>query len=47
MPTCYADLVRDAIPPEKLQRAQLLMALYTIRSERQLVGQIGYNLLFR
>jgi len=43
----YADLGRDSIPPEKLLRAQLLMALYTIRSERQLVEQIDYNLLFR
>jgi len=30
----YADFGRDSIPPEKLLRAQLLMALYTIRSER-------------
>jgi len=43
----YADFGRDSIPPEKLLRAQLLMALYTIRSERQLVEQIDYNLLFR
>ncbi len=38
---------RPSIPPEKLLRAQLLMALYTIRSDRQLVEQIDYNLLFR
>ncbi len=43
----YAEMGRDSIPPEKLLRAQLLMALYTIRSERQLVEQIDYNLLFR
>jgi transposase len=43
----YADSDRDSIPPEKLLGAQLLMALYTIRSERQLVEQIDYNLLFR
>ena len=43
----YSDFGRDSIPPEKLLRAQLLMALYTIRSERQLVEQINYNLLFR
>ena len=43
----YADFGRDSIPPEKLLRAQLLMALFTIRSERQLVEQIDYNLLFR
>jgi transposase len=43
----YSDLGRDSIPPEKLLRAQLLMAFYTIRSERQLMEQINYNLLFR
>lgn len=43
----YADSGRDSIPPEKLLRAQLLMAFYTIRSERQLMEQINYNLLFR
>ena len=43
----YADLGRESIPPEKLLRAQLLMALYSIRSERQLVEQLDYNLLFR
>jgi transposase len=43
----YSDLGRDSIPPEKLLRAQLLMAFYTIRSERQLMEQIDYNLLFR
>jgi IS5 family transposase len=35
------------IPPEKLLRALLLQALYTIRSERQLMEQLDYNLLFR
>ncbi len=43
----YADVGRESIPPEKLLRAQLLMAFYTIRSERQLMEQINYNLLFR
>ena len=43
----YANLGRDSVPPEKLLRAQLLMSLYTIRSERQLVEQIDYNLMFR
>ena len=43
----YAASGRDSIPPEKLLRAQLLMAFYTIRSERQLMEQINYNLLFR
>ena len=43
----YAALGRVSIAPEKLLRAQLLMAFYTIRSERQLMEQINYNLLFR
>ena len=43
----YAASGRDSIPPEKLLRAQLLMAFYTIRSERQLMEQMDYNLLFR
>lgn len=43
----YSALGRDSIPPEKLLRAQLLMVFYTIRSERQLMEQINYNLLFR
>jgi len=43
----YSDMGRDSIPPEKLLRAQLLMVFYTIRSERQLMEQIDYNLLFR
>ena len=43
----YSRIGRGSIAPEKLLRAQLLMALYTIRSERPLVEQINYNLLFR
>jgi len=43
----YSDLGRNSIPPEKLLRAQLLIAFYMIRSERQLMEQIDYNLLFR
>jgi len=43
----YADRGRESIPPERLIRAQLLQVLYSIRSERQLVEQIHYNLLFR
>src|ERR671921_2109880 len=38
---------RPSIPPEKLLRAMLLQALYSIRSERQLMEQLDYNLLFR
>ncbi len=43
----YARLGRPSIPPERLLRALLLQTLYTIRSERQLMEQLGYNLLFR
>src|SRR6195952_5975795 len=38
---------RPSIPPEKLLRALLLQALFTVRSERQLMQQITYNMLFR
>ena len=43
----YCDTGRESIPPERLIRAQLLQMLYSIRSERQLVEQINYNLLYR
>jgi transposase len=43
----YARRGRPSIAPEKLVRALLLMILYSIRSERQLMEQINYNLLFR
>jgi transposase len=43
----YAKAGRPSIPPEKLLRALLLQAFYSIRSERQLMEQIDYNLLFR
>jgi len=43
----YAKRGRPAIAPEKLLRALLLQVLYTIRSERQLMEQLDYNLLFR
>jgi transposase len=42
----YVKFGRPSIPPERLLRALLLQALYTIRSERQLIEQIDYNLLF-
>ncbi len=45
--TLYARVGRPSIPPEKLLRAQLLQVLYTVRSERQLMEQLDYNLLFR
>jgi transposase len=43
----YARVGRPSIAPEKLLRAQLLQVLYTVRSERQLMEQLDYNLLFR
>jgi len=43
----YAQEGRPSIAPEKLLRALLLQALFTIRSERQLMQQITYNMLFR
>ena len=43
----YAEEGRPSIAPERLLRALLLQALFTIRSERQLVQQISYNMLFR
>ncbi len=43
----YSQVGRPSIPPEKLLRAQLLQVLYTVRSERQLMEQLDYNLLFR
>jgi len=45
--TLYAAIGRPSIPPEQLLRALLLQALYTIRSERQLMEQLDYNLLYR
>ena len=43
----YSSEGRPSIPPEKLLRALLLQVLYTIRSERLLMEQLDYNLLFR
>ena len=43
----YARHGRPSIAPEKLLRASLLQAFYSIRSERQLMEQLDYNLLFR
>lgn len=43
----YAAHGRPSIPPEKLLRALLLQAFYSVRSERQLMQQLDYNLLFR
>jgi transposase len=43
----YSRDGRPSIPPERLLRALLLQAFYTVRSERQLMEQLDYNLLFR
>ena len=43
----YSHTGRPSIAPERLLRASLLMLLYSIRSERQLMEQLNYNLLFR
>ena len=43
----YAPLGRPSIPPEKLLRASLLQAFYSIRSERQLMERLEFDLLFR
>ena len=45
--TLYVNFGRPSVPPEQLLRALLLQALYTLRSERQLMEQLDYNLLFR
>src|SRR6195952_2069564 len=43
----YSPIGRPSIPPEQLLRALLLQAFFTIRSERQLIEQLTYNILFR
>jgi transposase len=43
----YSDIGRPSIAPEKLLGALLLQAFYSVRSERQLMEQLDYNLLFR
>ena len=43
----YAKVGRPSIPPEQLLKASVLMALYSIRSERQFCEQLQYNLLFK
>lgn len=43
----YSEVGRPSIPPETLLKSTLLMALHSIRSERQLCEQLEYNLLFR
>lgn len=43
----YSDRGRPSIPPERLLCAQVLQALYSVRSERMLMEQLDYNMLFR
>ncbi len=43
----YSAVGRPSIPPERLLKASILMALYTIRSERLFCEQLDYNMLFR
>src|SRR5262245_23650409 len=45
--TLYANRGRPSVAPEKLLRALLLQVLYSVRSERMLMEQLDYNLLFR
>jgi transposase len=45
--TIYVKFGRPSVAPEKLLRALMLQALYSIRSERQLMEQLDYNILFR
>ncbi|MBX3162504.1 MAG: transposase [Deltaproteobacteria bacterium] len=43
----YSSVGRPSIPPERLLKGSLLMALYSVRSERQLCERLDYDLLFR
>jgi transposase len=43
----YSKIGRPSIPPERLLKSQVLMALYSVRSDRQFCEQLDYNLLFR
>src|SRR6201981_65409 len=43
----YSAVGRPSIPPERLLKSSLLMALYTVRSERLFCEQLDYNFLFR
>ena len=43
----YADVGRPSIPPERLLKASLLIALFSVRSERAFCEELAYNLLFR
>src|SRR3989304_3639959 len=43
----YADVGRPSIPPERLLKSSLLIALYSVRSERAFCEELEYNFLFR
>src|SRR5947207_13189977 len=43
----YAETGRPSIPPERLLKASLLIALYSVRSERAFCEELAYNILFR
>jgi transposase len=43
----YAETGRPSVPPERLLKSQLLIALFSVRSDRQFCEQLDYNLLFR
>ena len=43
----YAEIGRPSIPPERLLKASLLIALYSVRSDRLFCEELDYNLLFR
>jgi transposase len=45
--TMYSKEGRPSIPPERLLKAALLMALFSVRSERQVCEQLNYNFMFR
>src|SRR4051812_23315450 len=45
--TLYSVVGRPSIPPEHLLRALLLQAFFSVRSERQLMEQLTYNMMFR
>ncbi len=45
--TLHCGIGRPSIPPERLLRAMLLQAFYSIRSERQLMERLEFDLLFR
>ena len=42
----YSNVGRPSIPPERLLKAQILIALYTVRSDRQFCEQLDYNCCF-